>query len=690
MDPVTSLVNAVGSLIGGASGAFLGGGAIVAITNFFNGNRQREFQKVENEKQREFQRQMQDCQMEFQLALKEMDYRHSERVQREMLSLQFQNSMKLQEEAWERNIDYENVWPLQIPPETFVMDIRQSYSYGRIPLLSLIPNALPDKIESIGRLIKDFYSPKSASPVIYYDRGWKDKKTIQGNALLLKLHKVLNGMPTLVLLPSVANRSFSLDICYWGFGASGDLPESMTIIPEIDIREIEVDLIRAYADEKIAIYADEKEMLASDKNVQLRIKELDRQKTLKAKGNTEEVIAIKLRSEFFDKYSKNGIEVGKIDREIRNVIRMLLDVVCAAYADVYHLIESKVAPRAPLIAKENALFRHPSVRSILVRTYRAAIDSLQSDERSRILDYPLCSALVAESLHKAGWDVESVEFGRQAEAMLLQLYEKPTGNIANTHRVALELLTENACVGKDSLVVQKMWWPGMRHLHYGHVFASKAVGVWSHDPGWRWKDGVGIYNMQTVWSPGEWHPTVIHAFAGKQENSWNAEAGYVLNDPNDILKGTHWQKDTRRDDIPHVFAAEKEGFWSADPGYAWNDKSDISKGVHWQKGLYHPTVPHAYADDDEGYWITDPGYVFSINDHSYSFLDDRSLHRAGSSDAAFGTHWKPDMSHPSNENLVTGFTEGEWIDKSSRYEPEEEKEPVDQFTRELENWSDWP
>ena len=159
MDPIT-LISTVGSI--------LGGGGIFAGINLLNGHLQRKFQEAENEKQREFQRQMQDRQMEFQLALKEMDYRHSERLQREMLSLQFQNSMKLQEEAWERNIDYENVWPLQIPPETFVMDIRQSYSYGRIPLLSLIPNALPDKIESIGRLIKDFYSPKSASPVIYY------------------------------------------------------------------------------------------------------------------------------------------------------------------------------------------------------------------------------------------------------------------------------------------------------------------------------------------------------------------------------------------------------------------------------------------------------------------------------------------------------------------------------------------
>ena len=689
MDPVTSLVNAVGSLIGGASGAFLGGGAIVAITNFFNGNRQREFQKEENEKQREFQRQMQDRQMEFQLALKEMDYRHSERMQREMLSLQFQNSMKLQEEAWERNTNYENVWPLRDPPTPFVMDIRKAYSYGRIPLLSLIPNTLPDQIGSIGRVIKDIYSEKSLSPVIYYDGGWKDEaKTIRGNALLRNLHKVLNGMPTLVLLPSVANRSFSLDIGYWGFGASGDLPESMTIIPEIDIREIEVNLIRAYADEKIAIYADEKEMLANDKNVQLRLKELDRRETLKVKGNAEDVIAMKLRGEFFNNYSKNGIEAGKIDREVRSVIRMLLDVVCAAYADVYHLIESRVAPRAPLIAKENALFRHPSVRSILVGTYRAAIDSLQSDEISRILDCPLCCALVAESLHKAGWDAESSEFGKQAEAMLLQLYEKPIRNIADAHRVALELLTENACVGKDSLVVQKMWWPGMRHLHYEHVFASKAVGVWSHDPGWNWEDGKGVANLRTVWTPGERHPSVIHAYAGPNENEWLTDAGYLPNDPNNILKGTHWQKDSRRVDTPHVFSAETEGCWCADPGYVFNDKSDVRKGVHWQQGQYHPTVPHAYTSDREGWWKTDPGYVFSINDIGY--LLGKGLCYTDTFEAEQGTHWKFGMAHPSNENLVSGFTEGEWIDKSSRYEPEEEKEPFDLFRWELENWSAYP
>ena len=165
MEPITGLFNAVGNIAGAVLGG-AGAGGIFAVVNLINGAKQREFQASENEKQRDFQKQMQDRQMEFQLALKEMDYRHSERMQREMLSLQFQNSMKLQEEAWERNIDYENVWPLQVPPETFVMDIRQSYSYGRIPLLSLIPNALPEKIESIGRLIKDFYSPKSASPVI--------------------------------------------------------------------------------------------------------------------------------------------------------------------------------------------------------------------------------------------------------------------------------------------------------------------------------------------------------------------------------------------------------------------------------------------------------------------------------------------------------------------------------------------
>ena len=378
MDPIT-LISTVGSI--------LGGGGIFAGINLLNGHLQRKFQEAENEKQREFQRQMQDRQMEFQLALKEMDYRHGERLQREMLSLQFQNSMKLQEEAWERNTHYENVWPLRDIPKTFVKERIKTYSYDRIPLLTLIPNSLLGKIDGIGRVIKDFYPEKGSSPVIYYDGGWKDEKTMWGNALLRSLHSVLDGVPTLVLLPNVTNNSFSLDIGFWGFGATGDMPESRTIIPEIALREIEVNLIRADADEKIALYADEKEMLQKYKNVQIRIEELDRHKALKAKGNANEVIDKKLRNEFFEKYSKakDGIEAGKIAGELRNVIRMLLDVVCAAYADVYHLMESKVAPRAPLIAKENALFKHPSVRSILVGTYRAAIDSLQSGGNCKTL-----------------------------------------------------------------------------------------------------------------------------------------------------------------------------------------------------------------------------------------------------------------------------------------------------------------
>ena len=131
-------------------------------------------------------------------------------------------------------------------------------------------------------------------------------------------------------------------------------------------------------------------------------------------------------------------------------------------------------------------------------------------------------------MHKAGWDVESAEFGKQAEAMLLQLYEKPTRNIADAHRVALELLTDNACVGKDSLVVQKMWNPGMRHLHYEHVFAGDKVG------------------------------------------HWMPMAGYEFNDQNDVSKGVHWQKGLRHPKIPHAYTAEDEGFWLADDGYIFN------------------------------------------------------------------------------------------------------------------------
>ena len=114
MEPITTglisvVENVAGAVLGGA-----GAGGMFAVVNLINGAKQRKFQKEENEKQREFQQQMQNRQMEFQLALKEMDYRRSERMQHEMAELQFQNSMKMQEVTWERSVDYENVWPLLV------------------------------------------------------------------------------------------------------------------------------------------------------------------------------------------------------------------------------------------------------------------------------------------------------------------------------------------------------------------------------------------------------------------------------------------------------------------------------------------------------------------------------------------------------------------------------------------------
>ena len=114
-----------------------------------------------------------------------------------------------------------------------------------------------------------------------------------------------------------------------------------------------------------------------------------------------------------------------------------------------------------------------------------------------------------------------------------------------------------------------------------------------------------------------------------------------------------------RDDVPHVFSTETEGCWAPCAGYVFNDINDIRKGVHWHIGLHHPTVPHAYTSEEEGYWKTDPGYVFSIND--ISCLQGVGMCYANGYDAQKGTHWKYGMIHPTNLELMSGISEGEWV-----------------------------
>lgn len=430
--------------------------AMIGVTNLVNGWRQRKFQKVEGGIQRDFSEKLQERQQKLQMALQERNFRESEKLQKELVALQFENAIRLQKvnfgtqlEMWEKTKFFENEWPLKATPQRYVEELRNTYSINRIPLQILVPGVLSENLQGLGRAIRENYAlDDSTSPVFYYDGGWKDGRTVKSTALLSSLHAVLKGMPTLVLMPTIDRERFSLDIGFWGFGQLSRHPKTFAVIPKLNMKELEVQLIQAYADSRLELYADENEVLEQDLNVGIRRAELKRREELLAAGTDIHTIEEKLRYEFFRKYQKKGIE-EEIEEGKRNVLNMVLEVVCAAFADIYHLLESKAIPKAPSLSRMNGIFADPRVRQVLVDTYKTSLSEFTSSTGTDTAELPLYLALVAQSLHDVGWNEEALNFARCAQDQLSEIYSADRSGMAISHIRSIQILSECNLLDSD-------------------------------------------------------------------------------------------------------------------------------------------------------------------------------------------------------------------------------------------------
>ena len=434
------------------------GTSIIAGSNLINGWRQRKFQENEGDRQRTFSAELQERQMQFQAALQEKNLRRAEILQREIVMLQYSTALALQKSSfdnqlalWEHTSFYNNQWPLRATPKQYVHDLVRTYNENKVPLQILVPELLSERIVELGDVMKSSYSMHSGSPVFYYTGGWKNVQTIKGTALLSTLHSVLKGLPTLVLIPSGSFRDkVKIELGYWGMGGLCDFPE-LKEIATIDMHKLDFDLIRSHTDDLIALYHDESEKLAGNVNVDVRRQELARRAELISKGCADEEIERKLWQEFSDKYQRKNIE-WELEDAKQKILGKILDVVCAGYTDIYHMLEFNTMPQAPLIAKDNNLIADAEVRSILIALYGNTIETLRGDERTHLLRYPLCSALVAKSFYEAGWIDDAKIFGQKSEAALLNIYDIRREDVMPSHCKAMKVLMECGIANDNSRI----------------------------------------------------------------------------------------------------------------------------------------------------------------------------------------------------------------------------------------------
>lgn len=396
------------------------------------------------------QREILAKQQAFTLAIEEKRLNAAANLQREILTLQYENALKLQENAFnaERARDSyarfcNNVWPLQADPDFYVNYLKKTYSERMMPLQIIVPATMPkDSFAGIDNpltvFFNDVYSPRSGASAFYYNQGWKDSMYgSSGNAQIIALHSVLAGLPTLLLVLQKVGDEYCARVSFWGV-ADMDLPENKTIFT-VNQKELDLDILRADADQIIKKYKAHNIQLPQDKNIniQVRLEEQQRQEELEKQGNIpEDDLKEILNLKFSSRYSKARKE-DVILQERNKYLSVMLEIVSAAFTDAYYLTTYNIAPRIPELCANNPDFQHPKVIDLFQKVFSGLLENTSGD----LLNTPLRYALVADSFKRNGFDEIATGYA-QKSADLLQKLLKNEAELAPQHFQAIELLDD--------------------------------------------------------------------------------------------------------------------------------------------------------------------------------------------------------------------------------------------------------
>ena len=198
-----------------------------------------------------------------------------------------------------------------------------------------------------------------------------------------------------------------------------------------------MDILRANADKIIKKYKPHNLPLPQDKNIQVRLKEQQRQEELENQGNIpDDDIKEILNEEFSSLYSKADKE-GVILQERNKYLSVMLEIVSAAFTDAYYLTNYNIAPRAPELCANNPDFQSPQVIGLFQQIFSGLLELTSAD----ILNTPLRYALVADSFKQNGFEEIAASYADKSADFLRNLLQNKA-ELAPQHFQAIELLDD--------------------------------------------------------------------------------------------------------------------------------------------------------------------------------------------------------------------------------------------------------
>lgn len=403
---------------------------------------------------RDHSEKLQKLQQEFQEKLQERNFVETERIQREIVALQHEYAKALLDENFSKQWDLiqeqanlERAWPLILPAKHYVEQLKMRTLEGRFPLQIIVassPNAsFQLQTTEIGTVLSRTYG----TDVFYFDGAWKSGMSAK-SAQMLQLQKNLGGCPTIVIKPDIVDGKFIFEMAYWGIADfSSPAP---AIITKLSMRDINLNALRQFADEKAAMYETESAPSPFKELISLREEENNTYDSyIKQHGsdvcNAQENLIAKAQEYCNDLYRtryqslSSYFEADIID--IRDkYFYSLIGVATAVMVEVHRMLEYH---EKPLGATLPSLFNGITEKewaSLMASIYMDVLGRMSEDI---FYELPLYYALVASYFNELPEGKEyAIGFAEKCKKSIFLLYDKKPYIEADIHRKAVNMLVD--------------------------------------------------------------------------------------------------------------------------------------------------------------------------------------------------------------------------------------------------------
>lgn len=428
-------------------------GAILSIVQYINTSRTLKHQSRLAAEGRAHSEKLQKLQQEFQEKLQERNFIETERLQREIVALQHLNAMALLDKNFAKQWDlYQNqvyldkAWPLLLPPMHYLEQLRRRELSNRLPLQIIVPTSQNDpfqlQITRIGTLLCSLYG----SDVFFFDGAWKPGMGVQ-SAQMFDLQNNLGGCPTIVVKPDFVDNKFIIKIAYWGMG---DLNAAEPrILTELLLRDVNLNALRQFADEKADLYRNETAPDAYNKLISLREEEKQTYdsyiKQHKADADmTPNELSLKVAEYCNDKYRERYNSFSRLFEAdilgIRNqCFETFIAVAATVMTDMHRMLGNHEMPKGVSLGASFKYINESSWLTLMANTYMDILEHMSQDV---FFELPLYYALVASSFKTVpGGEEDAKLFAKQGWKRLHNLYPLGKINDVETHKVAFSILS---------------------------------------------------------------------------------------------------------------------------------------------------------------------------------------------------------------------------------------------------------